>query len=63
VLLKLVAVAPQGAVKLKSGSCKILKYIKKYICIYIFFFYIIDPLKNLNKLATESKPVVWVNQY
>jgi hypothetical protein len=49
VLLKPAASAPQGAVKLKSGSREILKYLHEKIIFYIF-----DPLKKLNKLATKN---------
>jgi hypothetical protein len=48
VSLKLGAVAPRGAVKLKSRSHKIFKYLKKNIC------YITDSLKKLNKLVIKS---------
>jgi hypothetical protein len=47
VLLKLRAVAPQGVMKLKSGGHEIFKHAKKII------FYIIDPLKKLNKLVKK----------
>jgi hypothetical protein len=41
VLLQLGAAAPEGVVKLKSGSREIFKYLKK-----IYISYITDPLKN-----------------
>jgi hypothetical protein len=46
---------PQGALKLKSGSREILKYLKNK------YFYVIDPLKKLNKLVKKHKSVVFLH--
>jgi hypothetical protein len=47
-LFKLGAVAPQSTIKLKWGSSKICKYLKKCIC------YVTDPLENNLIIKTET---------